>query len=648
MSKKIPEIIIITEKPEVGTAICNTLLTKVSRVSKNERCGFFGEKYIWVFDTNGNPFRLQEPQEINPALEKWSDLKSLIPIPDYPKTVPAQKRKTFLDEIKKKCARANEIIMATDADLEGECIGFDISLYSGQLHKTTRVRLTSSLESQDIIEAFQDRKPQAIFKNKYYAAQTKRISDWYWQFLVRAHTTLARRGGMGPALDLSKHNKNQIISSGRVQTIAHSIIYHHYKKRIDHIPITYYKISCQSEYGTIEYVPPIPPADNKHVRLSRRGIRLLADPVSSSDLFHKLSSLNALKIISVDKKEENKFPLNPFDALGLQQVASKIFGWSATKTLKIADKLRLDGHITYVRTDDDKLPISILQSGRLKHRLGLLKALPDIASPIDTALEYMEKYTPKCFTTKEIDHHGIIPSDSIPNLSSLSEDEYNIYELVVRRFIMALLPPLHTINKRFNLGADISDPIGHTFSKFRLSTSEIISEGFTIMKSADRESLNTDNLNAGEDIPVFDWNIEEKHTKPPSPLKLTDLLGQMKRPSILCANESILKELSLARGIGTAATRHQAIDKVLARNYSSQDESGAYNPTEFGMSYSKTLSPQLSDVAITARLEKTLYEIEKAPTPNLAKEGMIKALKNNKEFITKHIEMSIENGKKYE
>jgi len=637
-----PDVVIITEKPEVGLAICNALLTGVKREGPHERTGWFGEKFFWIFDTDGNPFRLEEPQEIKPQLEKWSNLDALLPIPKYPKTIPAKNRKGFLESIKKKCKPASEIVIATDSDLEGECIGFDVSNYAGVEAIASRVRLTSSLEAQDVIDAFSKRKPQVYYKSKFYAAQTKRISDWYWQFLVRAHTTIARSGGLGPGLDLRSHNKKQIISSGRVQTIAHSIIYQHHKNRTNHISVSYFKLTCQSQYGTIEYIPPIAPSDSKHIKLSRKGIRLLSNQSSSTKLFSALSDIQALDITKIEKSEEKKYPPPPFDALGLQQVSSKVFGWSATKTLKVADRLRLKGHITYVRTDDCQLPMSLIDSGRIQSRLKLLSTLPGISDALEQASKYLTHSKPKCFTNNEIDHHGIIPSDKTPDFSSLPADEFCIYELVTRRFIMALLPPLQTINKRFYLSTTVLDPIGHSTCKFRLNTSEVVCEGFTSMKSHERESQDTSSLEKGFKLSVFDWKLDEKHTKPDSPLKLPDLLGQMRRPSLLCSDESTLRDLSESRGIGTAATRHQAIDKVLARNYSAIDETGSYSPTQFGISYSETINSQLADVTITARLERTLIEIESSATPELARSLMVRALSDSRGFISNHITNAIQ------
>lgn len=126
------DAIFITEKPEIGTAIIKSLGGGFTQVRKHVREGMVNRKRTLIIDFEGNPFRLQHPNEINPALNNWTNVEACLPIPQMPKPIPVDGQKKHLDFTKKSCEKSHAVFIATDSDVEGEAIGQDIAAYCGE------------------------------------------------------------------------------------------------------------------------------------------------------------------------------------------------------------------------------------------------------------------------------------------------------------------------------------------------------------------------------------------------------------------------------------------------------------------------------------------------------------------------------------
>jgi DNA topoisomerase IA len=645
MKPNIPTIAIVTEKPEVGRIIANSISTTIiSEEDKNILHTTSKGANIYICSLEGNPFRLIEPQEIDPRLNSWSHPEYCVDLPFLIKSVPAKGSKQLLSRIKKYLNLADQIYFATDFDTEGEAIAHEVAGYCHVTSKAKRILLNESLDKNDVITALKSPQDLIITRQKWRAAQAKRISDWYWQYLVRVHTANARDSLLGKDLDLSKDRK-RVISSGRVQSVMQSIITQHHLKRLSHQPINYYQITLESSIGTLYLKLPIPPAGDSRIKVTQSGNKIITSHDDAFRLFESLKEYNSAQVDSIQQLAEIEQPPLPFDSSTLQSEASRILKLKPSKTMQLANSLRLKGFITYVRTDEPRLPSSMLQDpDELKNKLQACSTIisneSDLNDLADNLTHPDSQYKPRCFTSDPIAHHGIIPSGKLPN-EALSRLELTIFQLIAKRFVISLHPPSKTLKTQVVLSLPVSGILGEQKTCFKASSSVIKDPGFKILlPNLPNPTPLPERLQEGIHIPISSPEFVNKKTEPKSVLRVHELISQLKRPTALCSDNSILKVLSVAKGIGTAATRDKILDKLVSRGYCQIDD-GKVQPTEFGIAYMKFLDPDLADVGITAKVEQEMLTIENAATDEIAVEQRDKFLQSYHSFIISHIKKSL-------
>lgn len=639
------DAIFITEKPEIGTAIIKALKSNFTTIKKNVRTATVNNKSTLIIDFEGNPFRLQHPNEINPILNDWSKPQACLPVPEMPRLVAADGMQKHLDFTKKCCAKAGAIFIATDSDVEGEAIGQEIAAYCGVGHRAERILFMESLNESDVIAAIRNRKPLESTRPKWRAAQAKRYSDWYWQYLVRVHTANARLGLMGNGLHIK--DPKQVISSGRVQSIVQLLISAHHKMREEYKPVRYFRITAESEVGTFEMLPPPPAIGDDRVRLNKQGIRLVTSEVDAKRVFSDLQAYNSGIIESILDSVDTEYPSNPFDATSLQSEAFKQFKMSPKWTMKVADRLRLSGFITYVRTDDSRLPESILRDGSLSSRLESAKLIgglgPGLSLIHQNLLTKSPAYKPKCFSETVSGHHGIIPSENVPDFTRMDRTEILLYEMIVRQFVVSLMPPAVIHRRRIVMSIPVNDVLSNGKTIFTMTDNMAVDPGWKILSAEPpKQDWSADGLREGMHIAIDSFNFIGKESSAPPPMKIPDLLRQLKRPSLICSDQRTLSIIENARGIGTAATRDSIIEKVKHRKYSTEDDEGRLLPTLFGLAYINALHPELLDVAITAHIEQNMIHIEDAASDKEAIALRNRVLKDAHAFITHHVQAALE------
>ena len=636
-------VCIVTEKPEVSRLIAEAFSIPYNAKSKTAEGEGWG-KDVAIYSLEGNPFRLEEPQEIDPRLTSWAHPELCLNIPKLPRTLPSEGAIKLLRKISKAMQSAGVVIIATDSDLEGEAIAHDLAKYAGVTNSAFRVSFTESLSTKDIMSAFKQRRSMSETAAKWRAAQAKRVSDWYWQYLVRAHTANARDGLMGPDLCLTKNGRN-VLSSGRVQTIIQKIITEHHLRRLNHIPTDYYNLSGSSELGSIEMIVPIPSGGDPRVTVNKQGIRLATSKTDIERVHEQLQQYDTALVHSLEQAIDHDVPEKPFDALSLQSAAAKKSKFKPSHTMKIANSIRMKGYITYVRTDEVHLPMSLWQDKeKLLGILDSLKAIPSLETVVEDLQNDIrdDRYpTPKCFTNEEMAHHGIIPNDK-PVSSDLTPKERAIYELIATRFVRALMKPAVIQKSKATLSLPVKDILGTEDVKFRATASTLLEEGHRRLSETPFSSeVFSEHIREGLHVQVSDFEVTPRRTSPPGALTVSKLMEQLKRPSILTNDHDVLKVLTDARGIGTAATRDRILDKVISRGYSEIDDNGRITPTAFGISYIEWLSAELFDVNTTARIEKAMRLIERSSDEHSAIRLRNSVLKGSHSYILKHVKEAV-------
>ena len=568
--------LVIAEKPSVGRDIARILKC----TSKAD--GFlFSESYVvsWAI---GHLVALFDPEDYSQVWKRWS-MESLPIIPERIKLKPVLKTKKQLDVLKKlmNSKEVSKIICATDSGREGELIFRYICQFSGCTKPVKRLWI-SSMTDEAIKAGLASMKDGKAYEALFESARCRSEADW----LV----------GINASRVFSvKYNSR--LSVGRVQTPTLAIIAERQKEIDAFIPKDYWEVQAQFDEPSF--------------------IGIWFDPkTKDSKIFDKAKAESITSVVKGkagyinDIKTERKkiAPNLLYDLTDLQRDANKRFGFSAQKTLSLAQELYEKRKlITYPRTDSrhlsedlkDKLPLLLKRldiepyKGFISYVLGL-KALPISKRLVDN--------------TKVSDHHAIIPADVQPKPSLLSEDERKIYDLIVRRFIAAFYPAyIYDITSITSIVEDEQFLTkGNTI--VQLGWMEIYPQDLKSAKSPNESVL--PNVKKGDAVKVKDTKCIKKKTQPPKLYTEATLLSAMENAGRFTDNEELAAVLKES-GLGTPATRASIIERLITVGYLTR-KAKSLIPTEKGMKLIEAVPNELKSPETTGKWEKGLSRIAKS------------------------------------
>ena len=338
-------------------------------------------------------------------------------------------------------------------------------------------------------------------------------------------------------------------------------------------------------------------------------------------IFHYLSTY---KIDKINKKEEKRNAYPPFDTASLQTAASSIFGWSASKTQTLAQKLYEQGLVTYIRSDSFNISEEALTEGRK-----LIKsAYGDNYLP-----EKANVYSKKASSGSQEAHECIRPSHVLDDGTDIDDsDEQKLYRFIRDRFIACQMKPLIADIVEYNVRAST----GH----------DLIARGQTIRfdgwykvykyAKAKEETLPIAENN--ESLDLKEAKCTKHTTKPPSRYKDGSLIKKME-----------------SEGVGRPSTRDKIIKTIEDRGYIEKIKGGAFKATDLGMKISDFLVPRFKDffmdIKYTAKLEEDLDEIAKGTKTYLGVvqgvyDFMMEHIKDSKEMTDKNPRQVVSTGEK--
>ena len=400
-------ILIVAEKPSVANDIARVL----GCTKKGE--GFIeSDRYIvsWAL---GHLVALCEPEEYDAALKKWS-FDTLPIIPDNIKLKAIKKTSKQLTVLKKlmNSKDTDSIICATDSGREGELIFRYIYEYV-KCKKPFKRLWISSMTDEAIKEGFLLLKDSGEYDSLYQSAKCRSEADWLVGMNAsRAYTI--------------RHNA--LLSVGRVQTPTLFMLVKRQKEINDFVSEDYYEV--EADYGSFKGL----------WYREKYGDTRIDDISIANEIKERVKGKDAL-VDLVKKETKRDLPPLLYDLTELQRTANRLYGFSAKKTLDLAQKL-YERHklITYPRTDSRYLtgdmPVKVASA--MKKLL-----YTDRYKPIVSRLDLNKlNYTKRIIDNAKVsDHHAIIPTDKKTDLSSLSEDEFKVFDLVARRFAAVFYPP---------------------------------------------------------------------------------------------------------------------------------------------------------------------------------------------------------------
>lgn len=571
------KILVLAEKPSVGRD-----LAKVLKCNQNKHSYIEGNKYVvtWAL---GHLVGLQDPEDYDEKYKKWS-METLPMIPKHMKLTVLKKTQKQFYEVKKQMLRndIDEIVIATDAGREGELVARWIIEKAGVKKPLKRLWISSQTDKA-ILDGFKSLKPGKDYNNLYKAAVCRAEADW----LVGLNVTRALT---------CKYNAQ--LSAGRVQSPTLAMIVQREDEIKNFVPKDYYTITAKAKEFSLQWV-------------DKNNYQSTFNEEIANKVLVKVRG-NEASIIDVKESLKKKPSPALYDLTELQRDANKIWGYSAKQTLSIMQRL-YENHkiLTYPRTDSRYITTDIVAT--LPERL---KAISIGAYRVAATNILKGKITPsKSFVdnSKVSDHHAIIPTEQSPNMSNLSSEERNIYDLVVKRFLSVMMPPFEYLQT--NIVTEIAG------EKFIAKGKVIKSKGWKSLY--DREDMEDSSeedglkdqvlpkLNIGDKLKINAVDINKGKTKPPARFNEGTLLSAMENPhKYINVGKDAAKTLNATGGLGTVATRADIIDKLF-NSFSIEKRGKEILPTSKGKQLIELVPSDLKSPLLTAKWESKLENISK-------------------------------------
>lgn len=322
-----------------------------------------------------------------------------------------------------------------------------------------------------------------------------------------------------------------------------------------------------------------------------------------------VSSLEKKGVITnVERKTEKKKAPSLFDLQSLQAEASRIYGYSMSQTLKIAQRLYEQKKVlSYPRTDSQFLTTALTKefANRIKPLLSIPELAPLAREVLSDSACFDRVAKDKSYVNdaKVSDHYALIPTGVVINMSELDKEERNIFELVSRKFLSIFLSPL-VVEK------SVIETLVNEKYRFLTNGSIVKDQGFTRAYTVKSNDTVLPNVKKGEVRDVTEYKVQAKKTKPP--LRFTDgTLGvAMENAGRFSSNKDLAKILKESKGIGQPSTRGSIIDKLLKKEWLKYDKKNII-PTESGIELIQALGAhQITSVDLTAVWESRLVSVE--------------------------------------
>ena len=568
-------ICIIAEKPSVARDIARIV------EANNRQDGFLeGNGYVvtWAM---GHLIALAMPETYGFSAYKAEDLP-IRPNPFQLIVRQVRKDKEYISDpaalkqlkvIRSCFDKTDRIIVATDAGREGELIFRYIYQHLGCRKPFDRLWI-SSLTDKAIREGLSNLKPGSHYDNLYHSAKARSEADWLVGINASRALSIARKGGY---------------SLGRVQTPTLAMVCRRYIENRDFSSVPYWKISVLTE--------------KEGLSLKAVGSKDYESEASAQTALAALRSQSQLTVESVVRKVAGTPPPLLYDLTALQKDANRRHGFSADKTLSIAQSLYEKKITTYPRTGSRYISEDVFEEvPALLRKIGMPLSNPLNRHSVDN--------------TKVTDHHAIIPTGETP--SGLSTDETTVYQMVVNRFIEAFSPDSEEerMQVRFTDGTNTFTWKACRQISFGWKTVQKDKEAETEKKEGGEEQVlsSLPNLIEGENLPVLDTEITEHKTKPKPLYTEATLLSAMENAG-KDVEESDKRKAMAECGIGTPATRANIIETLILRDYIRRDKKTII-PTEKGLAvYEIVKDKKIANAEMTGSWELALAAIEAGKMP---------------------------------
>ena len=548
--------LVICEKPDAARRVAEALSGGGAQSSTADGVTVFrftsrGEDFV-VCSAQGHLYAISDPFEeraVYPVFDaEW-----------YPSNLVEEKNGNAarrISVIRKLAGSAARFVNACDFDAEGETIGFNVLRYACGGKETEALRAKfSTLTRDDVVVAFRQAKPQAAGLAR--VGRTRHLIDFVWGInLSRALSQSV----------LSSGHRYRTISMGRVQGPTLAFLVERETEIHEFVPLPFWKVSGTFERNGTQFTAGY---SKERVRFRTTAERVRDDCRGKEGV-----------VTSVVRSAIQVPPPPPFNTGDLQKEAYRIFGFSPSRTLQIAERLYLNALVSYPRTGSQHLPPSINYSAILQGLEGLGRYSKAVRNLLGGTLNSAQG------AKVDLAHPAIHPTGEVPR-RHLNPPEAAVFDLITRRFLAAFGPPARRelVTMRLSVGE-------HEF---------VLSGGITLYRGwidsygryASTRDVSVPNVTEGYRFRVVRVDVEEKFERGPPRYNQSSLLEKMERENI-----------------GTKATRADVISTLVERGYV---EGSSMRVTDLGFAVIETMgkyAPAIVTTKLTREIEEKLEDAE--------------------------------------
>lgn len=569
--------VFLAEKPSQGRDIAAVLGCN----QKADGCLYNNDTIVtWCI---GHLLGLAQPDAYDEKFGKF-DLANLPIIPEQWKLIPNPKTKSQLKIVKDCLKKATEVVIATDADREGELIArlvLNSAKYTGPLKRLWVSDLTPKGIKSALNNIFNGSDKDPL----YYAGLARQRADWLMGY------------NYTPAASLVYGSRNTgVYSVGRVQTptlamvVARDYEIENFKSK-DFFGITGNFENLKADWVVSESAK----GDEEGRCLDKKLVQ---------DVVEKCKGKNA-NVVLADKSLKAKQAPLCLTISELQKKANKIYGYTSKQTLDLAQSL-YEKHkaITYPRSSCGYLPTT--QKEDVETIFNNLRNT-EYQSIIQQADSNFESRVWNDKKVSEDSHHAIVPTTlSNINFAAMTEKEYSIYDIIVRHYLAQFLGDYKYNETIIELECE-----GEKFKTRGVIPAELgWKKAFAKEDEEKPELKELPKLSKGQILNCQSLEIQNKKTTPPARYTEETLLSAMENCGRKIEDDAASKILAEVEGIGTGASRSEVIETLKNREYIYIKGKNLIS-TDKGRALINYLPEELTSVIITADWESKLSKVAK-------------------------------------
>ncbi len=557
--------LIVTEKDNAARRIADILSDGTADAERVNGVNVYGWGGMRVIGLSGHVVGVDFP----PAYDDWRDVEPHELIDAPIDTQPTQEG--IVAALRRLARDADRVVIATDYDREGELIGkeaFDLIRDVDEQVPVDRARF-SSITEREVTEAFDD--PGSIDFDLAAAGEARQTIDLVWGAALTRFLSLSA-GQLG----------EDFISVGRVQGPTLKLLVDREREIEAFDPEDYWELfaTLTGEEGAFE-------AQYFYRDEDGNEARRVWDGAAAEATAESLAAAEAAAVEDVNRRTRTDEPPAPFNTTQFIRAASSL-GYSAQRGMSLAEELYTAGYITYPRTDNTVYPEDLEPEE-------LLDAFREtfFGESVNELLE-QDGIEPTEGDEETTDHPPIHPTGELP--TDLDDDEWEIYELVVRRFFATCAPAATWEHLRVVAGIDGESPLpagGEAGLSLKANGKRLLEEGYhSVYPYSSADETVVPDVATGDELAVSDSRLEAKETQPPRRYGQSRLIETMEE-----------------MGVGTKATRHNVIEKLYDRNYVEQDPPRPTQLAEAVVEASEEFADLIVSEEMTAQLEADMRAI---------------------------------------